>query len=576
MNYSLEKNNNKNKILIIGISILFCTIILFFGATTAFLAQSKSETVGNIVSVDKVSLKYTDNSKYMKDNLIPAVEQDVPKFAMKNSYNDEKYTDDDICKFTDEYNACSLYEFTIENTIDAAQSLTVSMTPTLNQYNNLYFILYQGKANELKENSKVIEYNTKIEQDTIHFSNLNLVLKGNTSETYTIVFYIKNLDYAQDDLNKRFAASISVNSITTGYNVSTEVGEGCYESVKLDDGTYKLTRFNGINHQTGDIVEGCGVTKNGDYYSVTVPSTYGGHTISTLGNSLFYPMDLEEFDSSNITSMMLSPKHYYIKELKINEGITTIEDGMEFGEIEPLGDVNIGLLTFGGKNAATMQPLNEEGVKVTLPNSLKYLGNYAFNFTLMKEIKLPNNLEYIGNEAMAVNPYLTEIFIPASVKEIGEYAFMAGTNTNLEKVTFEDTQNNPSQLITIGNNAFSDTNFQTLIIPSSVKTIGDLAFAYNENLTKLTIKDTLDKPSQLTTIGESAFADTDLSYDGSSEEEYLQLPASITKIGSHAFTGMYGLPNLFAIRFKGTREQLDLLGTNWYNTTKTTVKAINE
>lgn len=393
MNYSLEKNNNKNKKLIIGISILFCAIILFVGATTAFLTQSDTKETGNIVSVDKVSFKYTDNPKYMKDNLIPAVEQDVPKFAMKNSYNDEKYTDDDICKFTDEYNACSLYEFTIENTIDAAQSLAVSMTPTLNQYNNLYFILYKGKANELKENSEVIEHNRKIEQDTINFSNLNLVLKGNTSETYTIVFYIKNLDYAQDDLNKRFAASISVNSITTGYNVSTKVGEGCYESVKLDDGTYKLTRFNGINHQTGDIVEGCGVTKDGDYYSVTVPSTYGGHTISTLGISLFSPMDLEEFDSSNILSMVSLTKHYYIKELKINEGITTIEDGMEFGEIEPFGDVNIGLLTYGGMNLATQQPFNEEGVKVTLPNSLKYLGNYAFNATLMKEIKLPNNLE---------------------------------------------------------------------------------------------------------------------------------------------------------------------------------------
>ena len=259
MEYKLEKNNSKKIVLIIS-SIIFCMLILIFGVTTAYLSQGTSGITGNIVSENNITLKYTDNTTYMKNNLIPAVEQDVPKFAMKNSLN--KYTDNDICKYTEEFNACSLYEFTIENTMNVSQSIVVSMTPTLNQYNNLYFILYEGKANQLKENSKVIEYNTKIEQDTINFTNLNTILKAKEEKTYTIVFYVKSLDYAQDDADKRFAASIKVNSVTTGYNITTQVGEGCYESVKLDDGTYKLTRFNGINHQTGDIVEGCGVTKD--------------------------------------------------------------------------------------------------------------------------------------------------------------------------------------------------------------------------------------------------------------------------------------------------------------------------
>lgn len=273
---------------------------------------------------------------------------------------------------------------------------------------------------------------------------------------------------------------------------------------------------------------------------------------------------------------MMSSKHFYIKELKINEGITTIEDGIAFGEIESFRDVNIGLFSLGGMDAITQQPLNEDGVKISLPNSLKYLGEYAFNNTLIKEIKLPNKLEYIGNRAFANNPYLTEIYIPASVKEIGEYAFMSGTYTNLQKVTFEDTDSRPSQLTIIGNSAFKNAKIQTLTIPSSVQTIGDGAFDNNRQLTKLTIKDTIEKPSQLTTIGNSAFSNTDLTYDGTSEEERLQLPASITEIGGSAFIGMYGPYNLKAIRFKGTREQLDLLGTDWYFTTITTVKAINE
>ena len=92
----------------------------------------------------------------------------------------------------------------------------------------------------------------------------------------------------------------------------------------------------------------------------------------------------------------------------------------------------------------------------------------------------------------------------------------------------------------------------------------------------MTINDSIDNPSKLTSIGQSAFGNTNLTYDGTSEEEYLQLPKSITFIGDSAFDGMKGPDNLNFIRFKGTREQLDLLGTNWYNSNRVTVKAFGE
>ena len=529
MKYSLEKKVTSKK-LMVGLSILFCVVILIIGTTTAFFTQSNSETTGNIVSIDKVTLKYLDNKNYMRNNLIPAVEVDVPKFAMKNSLNDDKYTDDDICKYKDNMYACSLYEFTIENTIDVAQSLAISMSPTLNQYNNLYFILYEGKANELNENSKVVEYNRKIEQDTINFDNLNLVLKRNESKTYTIVFYVKNLDYVQDDAGKRFAASISVNSITTGYNVSTEVGEGCYESVKLDDGTYKLTRFNGINHQTGDIVEGCGVTQDGDYYSVTVPSTYGGHSISTLGNTLFYPGDLDTLQHN---------RFLYIKEVKINEGISILEDGLlinvegiEFNN----GKLSVGTFSGIGYNIFDNVPLIEEGVNIILPNSLEYIGDYSFTGVYMNEIILPNKLKVIGDGVFE--------------------------RTFLNHITL------PNKLEYIGNTAFARLDLHSINIPSSVKIIGDQAFYGCEDLTKLTIMNAEDIPSKLGEIGESAFWNCNLTYVKSKGEELI-IPSSVYQIGSNAFGGNEssssgGNLNLEVIRYMGTRQQLELLGNDWY------------
>ena len=47
-----------------------------------------------------------------------------------------------------------------------------------------------------------------------------------------------------------------VNSITTGYKKVVQLGEGCYDFEMLEDNTLILTKFNGINHETGDIIEG--------------------------------------------------------------------------------------------------------------------------------------------------------------------------------------------------------------------------------------------------------------------------------------------------------------------------------
>ena len=74
--YVLNKNNNSKK-LIIGVSILFCTVILIIGVTTAYFTQSDSEDIGNIVATDKVTLDYQDNDDYMLGELIPINEDDL-------------------------------------------------------------------------------------------------------------------------------------------------------------------------------------------------------------------------------------------------------------------------------------------------------------------------------------------------------------------------------------------------------------------------------------------------------------------------------------------------------------------
>ena len=51
MKYNLIKNFNRKK-LIMGVSILFCAVILFVGVTTAFFTQSDTEDIDSLVTTD--------------------------------------------------------------------------------------------------------------------------------------------------------------------------------------------------------------------------------------------------------------------------------------------------------------------------------------------------------------------------------------------------------------------------------------------------------------------------------------------------------------------------------------------
>lgn len=78
---------------------------------------------------------------------------------------------------------------------------------------------------------------------------------------------------------------------------------------------------------------------------------------------------------------------------------------------------------------------------------------------------------------------IKEALIPSSVKIISTCAFFSCTH--LSKVEIETNSN----LQTIENSAFSDTNIKQIYIPSSVSTISDCAFHYCKNLQILEISE---------------------------------------------------------------------------------------
>ena len=578
-NYELNTKNSKKTI--IGISILFCIVILIIGGTFAFFTQSDSETTDNIATVDiNKTLKYYDNNDYMRGNLIPVVEEDVIKFASKNELNN--YTNDNICKYQDDMYACSLYQFTIENIADVTQKIIVTLNPYPNTFTNLHYLILEEEQLNLIPDSKSLNIGTPIEGLNSSQMLNEVIIKPKESKTYTVIFYIKAMGYDQtsEDANKNFGAIINVNSITTGYNIANIVGESCYDFTELPDKTYKLTKFNGINHKTGEITEGCGVTKNKDtgLYSVEIPSKIGDYNISTLGNTLFSAVNTLEDGTITGTNQFIN-----IEKLTIEEGITTIEDGIYDIDKKKGNGTFFGI----GADLVTQKPNPDRILEVNMPNSLKHIGDVAFSTTAIREIEIPDSVETVGIAAFYNNFSLTylnfkkdisgntklstigeyafqdnsisTLTIPNSVMFIGDYVFFR--NKNLISLTFEE----GSQLKEIGDYVFYGNNINSVVIPSSVQIIGDSAFAYNYNLTKVIFEDSQDKSSKLRYIGEHSFTGCDLTYDGTSDDEYLQLPASIEEIGDYAFEESFGNSRLDYIRFKGSREQLDLLGTEWYS-----------
>lgn len=89
-------------------------------------------------------------------------------------------------------------------------------------------------------------------------------------------------------------------------------------------------------------------------------------------------------------------------------------------------------------------------------------------------VKIPEGVVGIADEAFAFSK-VRSVTIPSSVRSIGKRAFYSASG--LLDVTFDDTAADPSRLVSIGDEAFSQTGISKLVLPDSVTQVGKQAFA---------------------------------------------------------------------------------------------------
>lgn len=153
----------------------------------------------------------------------------------------------------------------------------------------------------------------------------------------------------------------------------------------------------------------------------------------------------------------------------------------------------------------------------------------------------------IPNGAFANNTQLTTIILPTSLDSIGEYAFFRCEQ--LQSITLF------SGVHSIGNCAFQDCKGLTSItIPSSVTSIGSCAFSGCDNLISINIPSkvasiewnsfsgcrslvSINIPESVTSIGVGAFSNCNSLVS-------IHIPKTVTLIGGNAFSRCYNLTSV--------------------------------
>ena len=194
---------------------------------------------------------------------------------------------------------------------------------------------------------------------------------------------------------------------------------------------------------------------------------------------------------------------------------------------------------------------------LTLPSTLTYIGDYAFNSCHFRgELIIPDSVTYIGEHAFQnCQGVITKFKLPSNLTEINTYAFAGMTNTNCDLII-------PEGVTRIEDYAFWDSSFGTnintptcAVLPSSVTSIGTDAFRLSYALTTL-----YNLSSLPITVGSSNYGNIGLRVT----TIYTSLPTAPSVTSSPtATTVQIGDSWQYNITYSGTEAVMSATYPNW-------------
>lgn len=389
-----------------------------------------------------------------------------------------------------------------------------------------------------------------------------LAFQSNNLEEVTLpegVFYVARQAFAKNATLKRVTFPSTVKMIASG-----AFGQGAIEALNfpentdfplaIDNGAFMVNKIKSVwlPDKTEKVskqafVKNTGM-ENGIVY-LYIPKTKGNYVDNNayqkpfVGDAIPAEAWAEKpwgtahftFDGTTITGLSESGK------IKIqNDTNLVLPDQNAAGEdVTAIGNGTNGVGTFGYK-AADGTVYAPDSVKLSA--KLESIGDFAFSAVVdtktsevkhgVKAVEFPETLKTIGNTAFQNAP-LTEVSLPDSVTSVGVGAFTntEKATTHIEKVklskgmtaipagmfTNQKVKNVeiPEGITTIGARAFAGNRVETLKISGTVEKIDDYAF-WNNQMKELEI------PGNVKIIGKFAFQRT---------QEYIK--ATINKVVLH-------------------------------------------
>jgi hypothetical protein len=218
-------------------------------------------------------------------------------------------------------------------------------------------------------------------------------------------------------------------------------------------------------------------------------------------------------------------------EIKIKEGTVSVADGFMSN-------------SFGDLSYVEAQEQPEKITTITLPSTLRVIGDEAFIYTSINSITLPDGLERLGDGTFEGCKKLRRITIPANVTFLGERTFRG---TGLVRVIY-NAIDAPYPYIneTWGYRGYPEMFPETVtrvIIGEGVKSIPAGLFRNCKNITRVQMASTVEH------IETFAFS-------GCTSLESIDLPSSLKEIGVCAFEG-----NQLSSVYAYMSEPFDLNGT---------------
>ncbi|MBE6627874.1 MAG: leucine-rich repeat domain-containing protein [Ruminococcaceae bacterium] len=225
---------------------------------------------------------------------------------------------------------------------------------------------------------------------------------------------------------------------------------------------------------------------------ITIPERIDGYTVTQIGSNAFFEAAITKIDiPDSITSIgffafaectglteitipdsvkTIDSRAFIqcrnLKTVVLGNGVTTVGESI-FAECSALTSITLGnnlteISEFAFDRCSAL-------VEITIPDNVKSIGKYAFiECANLKTINLGNGVTSIGEFAFSGCKKIASITIPDSVTSLGDFVF--ASCTGLVNVNIGD------HVESIGRWAFAATNLPSVVIPRSVKSIGDLTF----------------------------------------------------------------------------------------------------